>query len=164
MTHVCHFYQLRVYSARRWISSHFRGLNQQKNTKKWPTRTKWQKLTFCLPGNPRIFRFGTWKRSMLRNSLKVCVWINPLDATFNTCLISAIGFEGARYTRVAGVPERGEKKKFLTRSIWMNNNKLKNLKNMDQLANSVLEYPEQLSWIDFSFNYITEIDEVGNYV
>lgn len=79
----------------------------------------------------------------------------------NYYFLSAIGFEGARYTRVAGVPERGDKKKFLTRSIWMNNNKLRSIKNMDKLANSVLEYPEQLSWIDFSFNYITEIDEVG---
>lgn len=35
---------------------------------------------------------------------------------------------------------------------------------MDQLANSVLEYPEQLSWIDFSFNYITEIDEVSVFL
>lgn len=32
---------------------------------------------------------------------------------------------------------------------------------MDKLANSVLEYPEQLSWIDFSFNFIVEIDEVS---
>lgn len=61
---------------------------------------------------------------------------------------------------MAGVPERGAEKKFLTRSIWLNNNKLTNTKNVDQLAHSVLEYPEELGWIDFSFNYITEIDEV----
>ncbi|KAJ8921132.1 hypothetical protein NQ315_013602 [Exocentrus adspersus] len=71
-----------------------------------------------------------------------------------------IGLEGARYTRVAGVPERGaEKKKFLTRSLWLNNNKLTNTKHVDQMADSVLEYPDELGWIDFSFNYITEIDE-----
>ncbi|XP_018562248.1 leucine-rich repeat-containing protein 51-like [Anoplophora glabripennis] len=71
-----------------------------------------------------------------------------------------IGLEGARYTRVAGVPDRGiEKKKFLTRSIWLNNNRLTNTKNVDQFAQSVLEYPDELGWIDFSFNFITEIDE-----
>lgn len=96
---------------------------------------------------------------MSKSSSKVVISISPFECF--QVLLSAIGFEGARYTRVAGVPERGEKKKFLTRSIWMNNNKLRCIKNMDRLANSMLEYPEQLSWIDFSFNFITEIDEVS---
>lgn len=87
--------------------------------------------------------------------------IDGFITEINELFFLDIGLEGARYTRVAGVPERGaEKKKFLTRSIWLNNNKLTNTKNVDQLAHSVLEYPEELGWIDFSFNYITEIDEV----
>ncbi|CAG9815076.1 unnamed protein product [Phaedon cochleariae] len=70
-----------------------------------------------------------------------------------------VGLQGVRYTRVKGVPEKGPNKKFLTKSIWMNNNKLKNFKHMDELVRVVLEYPDQLGWIDFSFNEITEIDE-----
>ncbi|CAG9829656.1 unnamed protein product [Diabrotica balteata] len=73
--------------------------------------------------------------------------------------LETVGLEGARFTRVAGVPERAESKKFLTRSIWLNNNQLRNITNMDTLAEAVLEYPAQLGWIDFSYNRITEIDE-----
>lgn len=111
-------------------------------------------------GKPADFSFRHLKTINVTKFFEsnVCIFFPSLTANVNC--VSAIGFEGARYTRVAGVPERGEKKKFLTRSIWMNNNKLKSIKNMDQLAISVLEYPEQLSWIDFSFNFITEIDEV----
>lgn len=73
--------------------------------------------------------------------------------------LEEIGLEGVRYTRVAGVPTRGTNLKFMTKSILLNNNKLKTFKNMDKFANAILEYPEQLSWIDFSFNFLTEIDE-----
>ncbi|XP_056632504.1 leucine-rich repeat-containing protein 51-like [Diorhabda sublineata] len=73
--------------------------------------------------------------------------------------LETVGLEGARFTRVAGVPGKGEKKKFLTRSIWLNNNQLRSITNMDILTEAVLEYPDQLGWIDFSFNRISEIDE-----
>nr|CAI5839203.1 unnamed protein product [Callosobruchus analis] len=91
----------------------------------------------------------------------------PADFSFRSLksinvsnFLETIGLEGARYTRVAGVPERGgEGKKFLTKSLWLNNNKLRNFKHVDELVEAVLEYPQELGWIDFSFNYITEIDE-----
>nr|XP_023021567.1 leucine-rich repeat-containing protein 51-like [Leptinotarsa decemlineata] len=72
---------------------------------------------------------------------------------------SEIGLEGARYTRVAGVPEKGENKKFLTRSLWLNNNRLKNFQNLNDLVEVVLEFPAKLGWIDLSFNRISEIDQ-----
>lgn len=78
--------------------------------------------------------------------------------TYNFC--SAMGVEGARYTRVGGVPDRGPENRFLTKSLWVNNNKLKTTKNIDELINATIEYPDQMGWIDFSFNYITEIEEV----
>lgn len=31
---------------------------------------------------------------------------------------------------------------------------------MDSLVSAVIESPEKLSWVDFSFNYITQIDEI----
>ena len=65
-------------------------------------------------------------------------------------------------TRLGGLPERGkDKNKFLTKGVWLNNNSLTSIKNMEALVNSVLENSDALSWIDFSYNYITEIDEVG---
>lgn len=79
--------------------------------------------------------------------------------------LSAMGVEAARSIRTGSVPERGTaKKKLLTRSIWLNNNKLKSIKNLEVIVESVLEVPSQLSWIDFSFNYIKEVDDcILNY-
>lgn len=72
-----------------------------------------------------------------------------------------MGLEGARSSRVGGIPDRGpERRQFLTRSIWLNNNRLKSTANFDTVVDSMLEHPEQLAWVDFSFNYIVDIDEV----
>ena len=87
----------------------------------------------------------------------------PLSHHFS----AAAGPEQARASRLGGIPERGSAhKKFLTRSVWLNNNKLKNIRNFDNFVDSILEFPEQLGWIDFSFNQITEINDVcwGFYV
>lgn len=62
---------------------------------------------------------------------------------------------------MGGIPERGPENRFLTKSLWLNNNKLKSTKNIHELVNATIEYPFKLSWIDFSFNYITEIDVVS---
>lgn len=71
-----------------------------------------------------------------------------------------MGLEGPRETRTGKIPERGKSnRKYLTKAIWLNNNKLTNTKDMDVLVETVLEHPEKLGWIDFSFNYITTIDE-----
>lgn len=68
--------------------------------------------------------------------------------------------EGPRETRTGKIPERGKSnRKYLTKSIWLNNNKLTSIKDMEILVESVLEHPEKLGWIDFSFNFITTIDE-----
>lgn len=74
-------------------------------------------------------------------------------------LLSGVSIEGPRETRTGRIPERGKNdRKYLTRSIWLNNNKLTTTKDMDVLVDSVLEQPEKLGWIDFSFNNITTID------
>ncbi|KAL1502813.1 hypothetical protein ABEB36_007905 [Hypothenemus hampei] len=90
----------------------------------------------------------------------------PADFSFNNIkdldaekFFSTIGLEGARYTRVGGIPDRGPEKRFLTKSLWLNNNKLKTTKNIHELVNVTIEYPQQLGWINFSFNFITEIEE-----
>lgn len=78
---------------------------------------------------------------------------------------SGIGTEGARESRTGKVPERSSTtRKYLTKAIWLNNNKLTSTENMDELVESLLEQPQKLGWIDFSFNYITTIDEVGGAI
>lgn len=74
--------------------------------------------------------------------------------------IAGVGLEGPRETRTGKIPERGKiNRKYLTKAIWLNNNKLTSTKDMDVLVETVLEHPDKLGWIDFSFNYITTIDE-----
>ncbi|KAG5900350.1 hypothetical protein JTB14_033801 [Gonioctena quinquepunctata] len=92
-------------------------------------------------GKPADFSFKDMKNINVREFLEV------------------IGLQGVRYTRVKGVPERGENRKFLTRSILFNNNKLVNYRHIDELIESVLEFPDQLGWIDLSFNRLTQLDE-----
>ncbi|KAJ3651411.1 hypothetical protein Zmor_017456 [Zophobas morio] len=85
----------------------------------------------------------------------------PADFSFKKLkVLEPAGPEQARASRLGGIPERGSAhKKFLTRSVWLNNNKLKNIRNFDNFVDSILEFPEQLGWIDFSFNQITEIND-----
>lgn len=104
--------------------------------------------------------FQVGKRfQLLKYNLNPVLQVNSI---FRNCVFEflAIGLEGARYTRVGGIPERGPENRFLTKSLWLNNNRLKTTKNIHELVNATIEYPSKLSWIDFSFNYITEIDVV----
>lgn len=68
--------------------------------------------------------------------------------------------EQARATRIGRTPERGQNHKFLTKAVWINNNKLTNVANLDVFLNSILEYPGKLAWLDLSFNYITHLDPI----
>ncbi|XP_045466081.1 leucine-rich repeat-containing protein 51-like isoform X2 [Harmonia axyridis] len=100
------------------------------------------------------------------NDRKILLSSLPADYSFQHLkILKAMGVEAARSIRTGSVPERGvAKKKLLTRSIWLNNNKLKSIKNLEQIVDSILEVPSQLSWIDFSFNYIKDIDDcILNY-
>lgn len=65
-----------------------------------------------------------------------------------------------RGVRVGRAPNRGKQKKFLTKAIWLGNNNLTNIDQIDKFVESVLEVPEALGWIDFSFNQIKDIDDV----
>ncbi|CAG9854304.1 unnamed protein product [Phyllotreta striolata] len=89
----------------------------------------------------------------------------PVDFSFQqirncnpTAFLDKVGLEAAKYVRVRGVPYRGSKNKYLTKSLWLNNNKLKNMKNIDQLAGAILEHPHKLQWLDVSFNQLNEIE------
>lgn len=70
-----------------------------------------------------------------------------------------MGVEGARDSRTAGFPAKNDKDKFLTRGLWLNNNKLTSIKNLPLTVESVLAEPSLLAWLDCSFNYITNVDK-----
>ncbi|KAB0791140.1 hypothetical protein PPYR_02988 [Photinus pyralis] len=85
----------------------------------------------------------------------------PVDFSFkHLTSLEGVAIEGPRSQRIGQIPIRGAtSRRYLTRAVWLNNNKLPNIRHMDALINSALEDPSKLGWIDFSFNYITEIDE-----
>lgn len=49
----------------------------------------------------------------------------------------------------------------LTQSLRLNNNVLNELKDFKQVLSQLLEHPENLAWIDLSFNDLTSIDPVS---
>ncbi|KAI2561593.1 hypothetical protein G5576_006151 [Homo sapiens] len=56
--------------------------------------------------------------------------------------------------------KRSKSGKSLTQSLWLNNNVLNDLRDFNQVASQLLEHPENLAWIDLSFNDLTSIDPV----
>uniref|UniRef100_A0ABI8A9K3 Leucine-rich repeat-containing protein 51 n=1 Tax=Felis catus TaxID=9685 RepID=A0ABI8A9K3_FELCA len=50
--------------------------------------------------------------------------------------------------------------KSLTQSLWLNNNVLNDLKDFSHVVSLLLEHPENLAWIDLSFNDLSSIDPV----
>ncbi|KFO24002.1 leucine-rich repeat-containing protein 51 isoform X1 [Fukomys damarensis] len=50
--------------------------------------------------------------------------------------------------------------KSVTQSLWLNNNVLSDLRDFNQVVSQLLEHPENLAWIDLSFNDLTSIDPV----
>lgn len=57
------------------------------------------------------------------------------------------------------IPKLSSKSKYLTAAVWLNNNLLTSTKAVTKIANYLLEFPQQLSWIDISFNNIDDIHE-----
>ena len=55
--------------------------------------------------------------------------------------------------------------KLLTTSLWLNNNSLNSMRLMTQAVKDIFQYPSKMTWIDFSFNNLEDIDEVcSNYI
>ena len=46
----------------------------------------------------------------------------------------------------------------MTQSLWLNNNVLTDLRDFSHVVSQLLEHPENLAWIDLSFNDLTSID------
>lgn len=72
-----------------------------------------------------------------------------------------MGPETARFSRIGSLPEKSvTSKKYLTKSLWLNNNRLTSIENVEALVNSVIDVPAKLGWLDLSFNHISEINQV----
>ncbi|KAF5284158.1 hypothetical protein FQR65_LT00158 [Abscondita terminalis] len=83
----------------------------------------------------------------------------PLDFSFNHLkTLENFGTEGPRASRIGSVPERTPNRKYLTKAVWLNNNKLTSMRYIEELVNRALAEPAKLAYIDFSFNFLTEID------
>ncbi|XP_066998541.2 leucine-rich repeat-containing protein 51-like [Anabrus simplex] len=85
---------------------------------------------------------------------------SPIDYSFKKITsLEQLTNERPRALRVGRTPVRGPSNRFLTRSVWLNHNNLRNMVYLKELLNGLLEQPSALGWIDFSFNMLTEVDK-----
>ncbi|XP_025749885.1 leucine-rich repeat-containing protein 51 isoform X2 [Callorhinus ursinus] len=83
----------------------------------------------------------------------------PLDYSFRS--IHVIQDLTSEEPRTGLRPIRHSKSgKSLTQSLWLNNNVLNDLRDFSHVVSLLLEHPENLAWIDLSFNDLTSIDPV----
>ncbi|XP_014645762.1 PREDICTED: leucine-rich repeat-containing protein 51 isoform X3 [Ceratotherium simum simum] len=83
----------------------------------------------------------------------------PLDYSFRS--IHVIQDLISEKPRTGLRPLRHSKSgKSLTQSLWLKNNVLNDLKDFKHVVSQLLEHPENLAWIDLSFNDLTSIDPV----
>ncbi|XP_027436704.1 leucine-rich repeat-containing protein 51 isoform X3 [Zalophus californianus] len=81
----------------------------------------------------------------------------PLDYSFRS--IHVIQDLTSEEPRTGLRPIRHSKSgKSLTQSLWLNNNVLNDLRDFSHVVSLLLEHPENLAWIDLSFNDLTSID------
>ncbi|XP_069327132.1 leucine-rich repeat-containing protein 51 isoform X2 [Eulemur rufifrons] len=94
-----------------------------------------------------------------RDYMNTSVREPPLDYSFRS--IQVIQDLVSEEPRPGLRPLRHSKSgKSLTQSLWLNNNVLNDLKDFSQVVSQLLEYPQNLAWIDLSFNDLTSIDPV----
>ncbi|XP_075827765.1 leucine-rich repeat-containing protein 51 isoform X1 [Microtus pennsylvanicus] len=94
-----------------------------------------------------------------RDCLNTSVQEPPLDYSFKS--IHVIQDLVSEEPRTGLRPVKHSKSgKSLTQSLWLNNNVLNDLKDFSQVVSQLLQHPENLAWIDLSFNDLTSIDPV----
>ncbi|XP_061003626.1 uncharacterized protein LOC133059899 [Dama dama] len=94
-----------------------------------------------------------------RNYMNTSVQEPPLDYSFRSIhvtqdLLSEEPRTGLRPVRHA------RSGKSMTQSLRLNNNVLTDLRDFNHAVSQLLEHPENLAWIDLSFNDLTSIDPV----
>lgn len=77
-------------------------------------------------------------------------------------LIELNGNEKPLPLRVRGEPKKNPlSNRYKTGSFWLNNNNLKNVNGLRNLADRLLEMSDYLSWLDLSGNNLTVISDVS---
>ncbi|XP_012600412.2 leucine-rich repeat-containing protein 51 isoform X4 [Microcebus murinus] len=94
-----------------------------------------------------------------RDYMNTLVQEPPLDYSFRSIhiipdLVSEDPRPGLRPLR------HSKSGKSLTQSLWLNNNVLNDLEHFNEVVSQLLAYPQNLAWIDLSFNDLTSIDPV----
>lgn len=94
-----------------------------------------------------------------KDSVNTSVQEPPLDFSFRSIhviqdLISEEPRTGLRRLRYS------KSGKSLTQSLWLNNNVLNDLRDFSSVMSQLLAHPENLAWIDLSFNDLSTIDPV----
>jgi len=65
----------------------------------------------------------------------------------------------AQIIRTGKAPVRTFKDRYMTSTLWLSNNLLSSMEGLQRLVDKVLNDPIYLSWLDLSFNEISEIGE-----
>ncbi|KAM9853507.1 leucine-rich repeat-containing protein 51 [Aulostomus maculatus] len=83
----------------------------------------------------------------------------PVDFSFKSlrCLADACSVEPSTGLRPLN---RNSQRKYLSRSLRLNNNQISDLVGLERTISHFLAEPSQLAWLDLSFNNITIIDPV----
>lgn len=69
-----------------------------------------------------------------------------------------------RGVRVRKTPGIGPNNKFISGSLWLNNNNMRSTREIKIIADKLLEDPKSLGWLDLSFNHIDDIDDVSTII
>nr|XP_017205352.1 transmembrane O-methyltransferase homolog isoform X2 [Oryctolagus cuniculus] len=94
-----------------------------------------------------------------RDSMDTAVQEPPLDFSFRSIHVIQDMINEEPRTGLRPL-KRSKSGKSVTQSLWLNNNVLNDLRDFSQVVSQLLEYPENLAWIDLSFNDLTSIDPV----
>jgi len=94
------------------------------------------------------------------NDVLCCAEMKQLDLSFKD-LITLEGLEDEmNYLFSEFKPKLVKGNKILTDIVKLNNNTLKSVDGLDIHLNKYIMYPQNMSWIDLSFNHLTNIDSV----
>lgn len=66
--------------------------------------------------------------------------------------------------RLGRAPIQLQNKRYVTASLWLNHNELVDIRGLSSMMIGLIEQPEALSWLDLSFNKLTDIDDVSDAI
>lgn len=62
-------------------------------------------------------------------------------------------------SRVGRLPNKSSNHLYLTSSLWLSNNSLTSIQQLEDLAKTFLESPNDLRWLDLAYNRIRDLDD-----